>query len=95
METVSLEPGQSRIFLTDWKYEKLRNDGTNYYGSHGRRLKNSAAQVIDVKLSSLEGILSSLLGALAAGAPTGYIRLKPDQTVDIKADIQQVSCPKV
>jgi hypothetical protein len=39
--------------------------------------------------------LSSLLGALAAGAPTGYIRLKPDQTVDIKADIQQVSCPKV
>ncbi len=36
-ETISLQPGQKRVFVTDWKYEKKRNDGTNYYGSHGRR----------------------------------------------------------
>ncbi len=95
MESLTLEQGQTRVFVTDWKYEKQRNDGTNYYGSHGRRLKNSGGQVIDVKLSSLEGIPASLMSALISGVAAGFIRLRPDQTVDIKADIQEVSCPKV
>jgi hypothetical protein len=94
MESLTLEQGQTRVFVTDWKYEKQRNDGTNYYGSHGRRLKNSGGQVVDVKLSSLEGIIASIMSALS-GAPTGFIRLIPDKTLDIKADIQEVSCPKV
>lgn len=95
MESITLEQGQKRAFVTDWKYEKQRNDGTNYYGSHGRRLKNSGGQVMDVKLSSKTDILPAVLSALLPGAPTGFIRLRPDQTVDIKADIQEVSCPKV
>jgi hypothetical protein len=40
MEEVTIQPGQKRVFVTDWRYEKQRNDGTNYYGSHGRKLKN-------------------------------------------------------
>ena len=39
-ETITLEPGQKRVFVTDWAYEKKRNDGTNYYGSHLRYAVN-------------------------------------------------------
>ena len=35
-EAITLQPGQKKVFSTDWKYEKLKNDGTNYYGSHAR-----------------------------------------------------------
>ena len=94
-ESVDLSPGQRRVFVTDWKYEKQRNDGTNYYGSHGRRLQNSSAQPMDVKLTSVEGIVRDILVQLKTGAPAGYLRLKPGATLDIKADIQEVLCPKV
>ena len=94
-EFIDLSPGQKRVFSTDWKYEKQRNDGTNYYGSHGRRLKNSSSQVMDVKLTTHDGILKDILSMLKTGAPVGYLRLKPGATVDIKADIQEVVCPKV
>jgi hypothetical protein len=39
-ETITLQPGQKKIFLTDWSHEKLRNDGTTFYGSHLRRAVN-------------------------------------------------------
>src|SRR5688572_3310918 len=52
METVTLQPGQNRLFITDLKYEKVRNDDTNYYGSHGRRLTNSGTETIYVILNS-------------------------------------------
>jgi hypothetical protein len=94
-EYVDLSPGEKRVFITDWKYEKQRNDGTNYYGSHGRRLKNSATQPMDVKLNTLKGIVRDVLSQLTATAPSGYIRLKPGATVDIQGDIQEVVCPKV
>ena len=35
-ESITLRPGQTKVFSTDWKYEKMKNDGTNYYGSHAR-----------------------------------------------------------
>jgi hypothetical protein len=93
-ETISLAKGQRRVFVTDWKYEKQRNDGTNYYGSHGRRLTNSSSEPMDVKLTSFEGIIKSVLDALRSGViQDRVIRLKPGQTVDIKADIQEVACP--
>ena len=95
MESISLEPGQKRVFVTDWKYEKQRSDGTNYYGSHGRRLQNSGNQVIGVRLTTVEGIVKSMLAALKNGAAPGFLRLRPGQTIDIKADIQEVSAPKV
>jgi hypothetical protein len=92
-ESITLEPGQTRVFVTDWKYEKQRNDGTNYYGSHGRRLTNSSTQPIDVKLTDLANI-SRTVALFLTGKP-GYLRLKPGQTLEIKADIQEVSVPKV
>jgi hypothetical protein len=93
MESITLETGQMRVFVTGWKYEKTRNDGTNYYGSHGRRLTNSSSQVIDVKLTDISNLATGAVSAVLG--KTNYIRLKPGQTVNIKADIQEVSVPKV
>ncbi len=93
-ETVTVDAGQKRVFITDWKYEKQRNDGTNFYGSHGRRLTNSGSQLVEVKLNNFDGILPSLLQILTNRATKGYIRLDPGQTVDIKSDIQEVYGPK-
>jgi hypothetical protein len=93
-ESITLEPGATRVFVTDWKYEKQRNDGTNYYGSHARRLRNSGSQPIDVKLNSLASIATTIR-AMLGGGPTGFIRLKPGTTIDVKADLQEVSIPKV
>lgn len=39
-ETITLQPGQKKVFLADWTHEKLRNDGTTFYGSHLRRAVN-------------------------------------------------------
>lgn len=47
-ETLTLEPGQKRVFATDWAYEKKRNDGTNYYGSHLRVAVNSGTVPVRV-----------------------------------------------
>lgn len=43
VETLTLLPGRRKIFLTDWAYEKRRNDGDIYYGSHLRRLRGWAS----------------------------------------------------
>lgn len=94
MESISLQPGQKRVFITDWKYEKQKNDGTNYYGSHGRRLKNSGSVPIDVKCTSWEGLTGPMMRQLLKTTP-GFVRLTSGQQVDIKADIQEVSCPKL
>ncbi len=50
-ESITLDAGQSRVFVTDWRYEKRRNDGSNFYGSHGRRLTNSGTSDLYVRLT--------------------------------------------
>ena len=49
-ETITLQPGQKKVFATDWAYEKQRNDGTNYYGSHLRQAFNRGAGPVYVRL---------------------------------------------
>ena len=58
-ESVTVADGQKRVFATDWKYEKQRNDGTNYYGSHGRRIATKGSTPVWIRLTSLEGINTS------------------------------------
>ena len=87
METVTLEAGQKRTFVTDWKHEKQRNDGTTFYGSHARRLKNSGTEPIHVSLTTWEGIG----GTFMANILKGFLMLKPGETVDVKGDIKEVS----
>ena len=82
MEEVTVQSGQKRVFITDWKYEKLRNDGTNYYGSHARKLLNPGPGDVIVILTVSPG---------ATHQPKN--RLTPGQSMSIKADIIEVSAP--
>ncbi len=49
-ETITLQPGQKKVFVTDWSYEKQKNDGTNFYGSHLRVAVNRGAGPVQIKL---------------------------------------------
>jgi len=49
-ETITLQPGQKKVFVTDWSYEKKRNDGANFYGSHLRRAVNRGAGPLQIKV---------------------------------------------
>ena len=95
-ETVTVQPGQARVFVTDWKYEKRRNDGTNYYGSHLRVVTNRGPR--DVQLQLNGGPMSLVKGAvrqLMAGAKggTGGVVLAPGARATFKHDLMEVSCP--
>ena len=92
MESITLQPGQTKVFVTDWKYEKQRNDGSNYYGSHLRRMKNSGDQGIDLILKGA-GTPGTLSGAILGAG--GRVRLQPGQEASVKADLAEVSCPKL
>ena len=81
-ETITLQPGQKKVFATDWSYEKQRNDGTNFYGSHLRRVVNRGAGPLQMKVrgpgsmfafSKLVTIVSSTLQSTAFGAPAGAL----------------------
>jgi hypothetical protein len=41
------------------------------------------------------GAMQTALKELLTGGPAGFVRLKAGQSVDIKADIQEVSVPKL
>lgn len=94
VETVTLVNGVKRVFATDWKHEKQRNDGTNYYGSHGRKLKNTGDVTIDVRLTGVRDPATPqhlfLPDWVAAGE---VIRLKPGVAVSMKNDIMEVFHP--
>ena len=49
-ETITLQPGQKKVFATDWSYEKQKNDGTNFYGSHLRRAVNRGPGPLQIKV---------------------------------------------
>ena len=90
-ETVSLDGASRRVFVTDWRYEKRRNDGTNFYGSHGRRLTNSGTTDLYVRLAGgRDGATpQQYVGALING---GFVaRLPAGTTVAIKNDIAEVT----
>ena len=93
-ESIALQMSQMRVFVTDWKYEKKRNDGSNYYGSHGRKLTNSGTVPIDIKLTgSVDASLKQYTSVTRFGSGSG-LRLPPGVTVSIKNDIAEVSVPK-
>ena len=97
-ETLTLQPGQNQVFNTDWKYEKQRNDGRNYYGSHMRIVRNTGQRPVtlifrgtpaDLARGGLVGMAVTAVagdragGELKAGASTGNLR----------ADLMEVHCP--
>jgi hypothetical protein len=94
-ETLTLQAGETRAFNTDWKYEKQRNDGRNYYGSHMRIVRNTGQRPVRL---TFRGNAADLLGAgglatkVAGDRGTG--ELKPGATAgNLRADLMEVACP--
>lgn len=89
-ESISLSPGQNKVFITDWKYEKQPNDGTNFYGSHLRIGTNATAKTIRLHLRSWT--LTGLQVFARTGNDTFWIRLDPNTTKQFQADLMEVFC---
>ena len=90
-ETLTLKPGETKVFSTDWKFEKRRNDGTNYYGSHVRVLRNTGKVPVKISMghnASATGISAQVVGQRLVG------QLEPGQSAQqVRADLEEVSCP--
>ena len=89
-ESISLSPGQNKVFITDWKYEKQPNDGTNFYGSHLRIGTNATAKTIRLHLRSWT--LTGLQVFARTGNDTFWIRLDPNTSKQFQADLMEVFC---
>lgn len=91
-ETLTLQAGETKVFNTDWKYEKRRNDGRNYYGSHLRIMRNTGQRPVKLSLRgndrfSVGGVASQVIGDRAIG------ELKPGQSADnLRHDLMEVAC---
>lgn len=86
-ESVALTSGQKKAFLTDWKYEKMRNDGYRYYGSHLRIATNRSGQTMSVTIRGWEG---NLLGGITLR--TYPVTLAPNTSRQFKHDLVDVLC---
>ena len=80
VESITLAAAEHKVFITDWKYEKQRNDGTTYYGSHLRMATNASSRPVRLQLIS------------GAGAVTSTVRLDPNTSKEFQADLREVSC---
>lgn len=67
-ETLTLQPGETKVFTTDWKYEKQRNDGRNYYGSHVRTVRNAGQRPINLVFRGNELKVGGIIGQLTGTA---------------------------
>jgi hypothetical protein len=90
-ETLTLKPGERKVLITDWKYEKQKNDGTNYYGSHLRILRNAGQQPVEVVVvPGAMGAMPKLVSRLDGNRGVGT--LKPGQSERLQVDLAEVSC---
>jgi hypothetical protein len=78
-EYVLVPAGETKTFVTDWKYETKRGDGTTSYGSHLRRATNQGIRLIEVQVRT-SPITESLV-TLKSGFPTSF-----------RADLMKVRC---
>ncbi|HEY5900358.1 MAG TPA: hypothetical protein VIV54_22530 [Burkholderiales bacterium] len=96
VEKLTLQPGEKKVFITDWKYEKQRNDGRNYYGSHVRRLRNAGQHPVHVVMRGgmggaaspvVGGIIKSVVGDRLVG------EVKPGESDNnLRADLVEATC---
>ncbi len=92
VETITLADGQTKAFITDWKYEKRRNDGTTYYGSHMRSASNPGQRPVTIEFHSLVSTAANLLGAIARADSHFTLSLAPGKTQLFQADLVAASC---
>jgi hypothetical protein len=85
-ESVGLTAGQKRLFITDWKYEKVRNDGTQYYGSHLRIATNRSARPMSLTVRGWVGDVFNF------ALRTYPVSLPAYASKQFKADLVDVLC---
>ena len=81
-ESFRLDKNAPKDFVTDWKYEKKRNDGRTFYGSHARVLANKGNHHATFYINE--------------GGPFGSkeIVLPPNSSIEVRGDIISVICRK-
>jgi hypothetical protein len=82
VESITLQPGQTKAFITDWRYEKQRNDGTTYYGSHLRIATNRGDRPVRLLLR-----VDAFVSPMTSG-------IDPAQTAQFRNDLMEVTCPE-
>ena len=88
VETATVAKGQARSLLTDWKYEKLRNDGTIYYGSHFRLATNRGTTPVRI----YSGLLKQSNEPYSKQSQAYYV-VQPGDTKMLRDDIYSIGCP--
>ena len=89
-ETLTLKPGERKVFNTDWKFEKRRNDGSNYYGSHLRILRNTGS--LPVRLSLKGAPVGGLIGAIVTGGKAQGNMPPGGSNTQLRHDLEEVTC---
>ncbi len=89
-ETLTLEPGETKVFTTDWKYENERNDGRNYSGSHVRIVRNIGQRPIHLVFRGSGLRVGGIIGSLSGDR--GLSTLRPGASGNVKADLMEASC---
>ncbi len=79
-ESITLIAGENKVFLTDWAYEKKRNDGVTYYGSHLRVATNVSSRPIRLQVIAWGGTVTST------------VRLDPNVRKEFRDDLRSVYC---
>lgn len=97
-ETVTVAPAATKVFATDWKYEKKRNDGTNYYGSHLRLVTNSGRNPVQLVIVSASLNVETMLGNVLTGSSeltwnSALVLMHPGQSRRVRSDLSEVRCP--
>ena len=97
-ETLTVPRGTTKVLATDWKYEKSRNDGTNYYGSHLRVATNTGSTPVQVLIVSGALDFKAMLNDIMADAirmswNSGLVTIAPGAIRKFKSDLGEVRCP--
>lgn len=98
-ETIAVAMGGTKVFATDWKYEKMRNDGTNYYGSHLRIATNNGTLPIQIVVVSgaldVKTMVNNVMtGTTALSWNSALVTMAPGTNRLFKSDLGEVRCPK-
>ena len=93
-ESIGLPMGAKKVLATDWKYEKKRNDGTNYYGSHLRIVTNKGTTPVEIVLAGGADLRNVISGSTELSWNSVLVTIAPGVVRLLKADLGEVRCPK-
>ena len=93
-ETITLRPGETKVFNAEWANEKQRNAGTTYYGAHLRRAINRGSTPVHMRVGG-PGMWMLLLvkPKLFFYHHDRRLALDTGYTAEFRHDLQEVSCP--